>query len=297
MRYGMNLLLWTTDAASDAFAPTLERLAALGFDGVEVPVFDSDPAAYRRLGRRLDDLGLARTAVTVRGAEDDPISPDPAVRALGLERAKRALDCCAELGAGLLVGPLYAALGVFSGRGPSEDEWQRGVASVRAMAEHAAGTGTTLALEPLNRFEIYLLNSAADGARFVREVAHPRCRLMYDTFHANIEEKSPSGAIAACVDTLAHVHISENDRSTPGRGQVNWAETFDALARIGYDGWLTIEAFGLALPALAAATRIWRPMFVDELSLAGDGLAFMRREWSRRVPRAEAAPRQRAAVG
>lgn len=294
MRYGMNLLLWTTDAASDDFAPTLEKLAALGFDGVEVPVFADDPAAYRRLGKRLDDLGLARTAVTVRSAEDNPISLDPAVRALGVERTRRALDCCAALGAELLVGPLYAGLGVFSGRGPTTDEWSWGVSSVRAMAEHAAGTGTTLALEPLNRFEIYLLNSAADGARFVREVGHPRCRLMYDTFHANIEEKSPSGAISTCADTLAHVHISENDRSTPGRGQVNWGESFDALARIGYDGWLTIEAFGLALPALAAATKIWRPMFVDELSLAADGLAFMRREWSRRAPHHETVPRLRA---
>ncbi|NRA37508.1 MAG: sugar phosphate isomerase/epimerase, partial [Planctomycetes bacterium] len=85
--------------------------------------------------------------------------------------------------------------------------------------------------------------------------------------------------------TLGHVHISENDRSTPGKGQVNWQETFDELARIDYDGWLTIEAFGLALPSLAAATRIWRQMFVDELQLAGDGLSFMKAEWSQRVSR------------
>ncbi len=282
MQYGMNLLLWTDDATTEAFAPVLERLAGMGFDGVEVPIFDADVAKFARLGRRLDDLGLARTAVTVRGAGDDPISPDKAVRQAGIDQTRRVLDCCRAAGIPMLVGPLYAALGVFSGRGPTPEEWSRGVESVRIMAEDARERGVTLQLEPLNRFEIYLLNSAADGARFVREVGHDHCRLLYDTFHANIEEKSVSAALSACAREIGHVHISENDRSTPGRGQVNWTETFDALARIGYDGWLTIEAFGQALPSLAAATKIWRPMFVDELQLAADGLAFMRREWARR---------------
>ena len=282
MRYGMNLLLWTDDATRDDFMPTLEALAKLGFDGVEIPVFNPDPAAYFRLGKRLDDLGLARTGVTVRGPDDCPISANAAVRQRGIDATKRALECCQAGGMELLVGPYYAALGRFSGAGPTADEWSRGVESVRAMAEHGATCGVGLALEHLNRFETYLLNSAADCARFVRAVGHPSCGVLYDTFHSHIEEKSISGALHQCATELRHVHISENDRSTPGRGQVNWGETFDTLARLDYDGWLTIEAFGLALPSLAAATRIWRKMFVDELQLAGDGLAFMKREWSRR---------------
>lgn len=285
MRYGMNLLLWTDDATRDEFLPTLEALAKLGFDGVEIPVFNSDPAAYARLGRRLDDLGLARTGVTVRGVDDCPISADAGVRQRGIDATKRAIECCQAGGMELLVGPYYAALGHFSGCGPTADEWSRGVDSVRAMAEHGAVCNVGLALEHLNRFETYLLNSATDCARFVRAVGHPSCGVLYDTFHSHIEEKSISGALHQCAAELRHVHISENDRSTPGRGQVNWGETFDELARIDYDGWLTIEAFGLALPSLAAATRIWRKMFVDELQLAGDGLAFMKREWSRRATR------------
>ena len=282
MRYGMNLLLWTDDATKDEFMPTLERLARLGFDGVEIPVFNPDEKAFARLGKRLDDLGLARTAVTVRSAEDDPISADATVRQKGIDATKRVVDCCRAGGMEQLVGPLYAALGRFSGAGPTADEWQHGVASVRAMAEYAGSCGIGLGLEQLNRFEIYLLNTAADCTRFVRAVDHPACGVLYDTFHSHIEEKSVRGAIRDCAAALRHVHISESDRSTPGRGQVAWDETFDELARIGYDGWLTIEAFGLALPALAAATRIWRPMFVDELQLAGDGLAFMKREWAKR---------------
>jgi D-psicose/D-tagatose/L-ribulose 3-epimerase len=137
-------------------------------------------------------------------------------------------------------------------------------------------------VECLNRFETYLLNTHADSARFAREVNHPNCKVMYDTFHANIEEKNVPQAIRDCADVLCHVHISENDRSTPGAGLVRWAENWDTLKAVNYDGWLMIEAFGLALPELAAATKIWRRMFESEEQLARDGLAFMKREVAKR---------------
>ena len=137
----------------------------------------------------------------------------------------------------------------------------------------------TLVAEYLNRFEIYLLNCCADAARMVKDVNHPNFRMMYDTFHANIEEKTITGALSGCADVMVHVHISENDRSTPGKGGVNWKETYAALKKIQYKGSLTIEAFGLALPELAAATRIWRRMFEHEEQLAKDGLAFMKASW------------------
>jgi D-psicose/D-tagatose/L-ribulose 3-epimerase len=114
--------------------------------------------------------------------------------------------------------------------------------------------------------------------RFVREVDHPNCRMMYDTFHANIEEKNPAQAIKACAEYTIHIHISENDRSTPGQGNVPWDATFKAIKETGYDGWLMIEAFGLALPELAAATKIWRKMYDSEEQLARDGLAFMKKQ-------------------
>src|SRR5207247_9200705 len=142
----------------------------------------------------------------------------------------------------------------------------------------------TLAAEYLNRFEIYLLNCSADAARMVKDVNHANFRMMYDTFHANIEEKDITEALSGCAEVMIHVHISENDRSTPGKGAVNWKETFAALKKIQYRGSLTIEAFGPALPELAAATKIWRRMFDDEEQLAKDGLAFMKRQWETEQP-------------
>ena len=280
MKFGMNLLLWTGEL-SEEMIPVLESLKEMGYDGVELPLFNTD-LDYAAWGGRLKDLGLECTAVTVRGEEDNPISPDAAVRAKGVENTKRALDCCQAVGATALVGPYHSALGVFSGQGPTEDEWKWGVDSMRQVAEHAGPAGVTLGVECLNRFETYLLNTHADSARFAREVDHPNCRMMYDTFHSNIEEKDVAQAIRDCKDVLAHVHISENDRSTPGQGNVRWAENFDALKEVDYDGWMMIEAFGLALPELAAATKIWRRMYQSEEQLARDGLAFMKAEVAKR---------------
>ena len=281
MKFGMNLQLWSGDV-TEAMLPLLETLKVMGFDGVECPVYDLDPDKWARWGRRLDDMGLERTATTARWEQDNPISCDPAVRARGIEATKRSLDCAQALGAPILSGPTHSALGVFSGAGPTPEERQWGLDSMRAVAEHAGRTGVTLAVECLNRFENYLLTCHADAARFVREVDHPNCRLMYDTFHAHIEEKNTPEAIRACADVLVHVHISENDRSTPGRGNVRWAENFDTLHAVGYEGWMMIEAIELALPELAAATKIWRRMYESEEQLARDGLAFMRAEVAKR---------------
>jgi D-psicose/D-tagatose/L-ribulose 3-epimerase len=279
MKFGMNLLLWT-DGVSEAQIPVLEQLKAVGYDGVELPMFDLDPANYRAWGRRLEDLGLERTGVTVRVEADNPISADPRVREAGIANNRRVLECCQAAGVKLLVGPYHSALGVFSGSGPTAEEWKRGIESMRAMAEHAETCGVTLGVEYLNRFECYLLNCAADTLRFVKEVDHPRCRMMYDTFHANIEEKDIGAAIRACASHTVHIHISENDRSTPGQGHVDWKTTFDALKSTSYDGWLMVEAFGLALPRVAAATKIWRRMYQNEEQLARDALKFMKNEWS-----------------
>jgi D-psicose/D-tagatose/L-ribulose 3-epimerase len=280
MKYGMNLLLWTGEL-HDGMLPILEKLKAMGYDGVEIPLFNLD-LDYAAWGKRLDDLGLRRTGVTVRNVEDNPISPDANARAKGVELNKKTLDCCAAAGVETLVGPYHSALGYFTGSGRTNDEWKWGIESMRASAEHAGKVGVMLGVEPLNRFEVYFLNAQADAAEFCRQVNHPNCRMMYDTFHSNIEEKSITKAIRDIKDMVCHIHISENDRSTPGAGNVRWDENFDAIHSIGYDGWLVIEAFGLALPELAAATKIWRRMFDDELKLAEEGLRFMKAQVAKR---------------
>ncbi len=282
MKYGMNLLLWTAGVTEEHF-PLLTSLKGMGYDGVELPMFDFDVNQYKKIGAELQNAGLESTAVTVCTADQNPISSDAAVRAAGLARLKQAIDCCAAAGATQLCGPIHSALGEFSGKGRTEDEWNRAKDILSQAGDYAKANNVTLVVEYLNRFECYFLNCAADAAQFCRELGHSHVKTMYDSFHANIEEKSITQAVKACADQLVHVHISENDRSTPGDGGINWDETFRALKNVKYDGWLMIEAFGLALPELAAATRIWRRMFPSEEYLARNGLKFMKSSWEGRT--------------
>jgi D-psicose/D-tagatose/L-ribulose 3-epimerase len=281
VRFGINVLLWS-DTLCDELLPVVDEIKSLGYDIVELPGFEYDPKKYATWGRHLDDAGLERTVVTVCGPEANPISPDPLVRRKGVDWLRGALDCSKAVGAGLLVGPVHSALGVFSGAGPTADEWKWGADSLRAAADHAADLGVTIALEYLNRFECYFLTCAADAVRFCREVDHPCCRMMYDTFHSHIEEKNIPAAIISARDYLVHVHISENDRSTPGAGNVRWAETFDTLHEIGYDNTMVVEAFGLSLEKLVPTCKIWRRMYRTERQLAADALKFMKEEVDRR---------------
>jgi len=281
MKYGMNLLLWSGDP-DDSLLPVIEKLKEMGYNGVEIPLFNLDVDKWAKYGEKLKSMGLACTAVTVRNEEDNPISADAAIRAKGVEQNKKTLDCCAALNAETLVGPYHSAIGLFSGAGPTTDEWKWGVDSMRQTAEYAGQVNVMLGVEALNRFETYLLNTHADSARFAREVDHSNCKVMYDTFHSNIEEKCIAQAIRDCSDVLTHVHISENDRSTPGSGHVHWDTNFDTLKEVGYDGWMVVEAFGLALPEIAAATKIWRKMYSTELDLAKDSLDFMKQEVAKR---------------
>jgi D-psicose/D-tagatose/L-ribulose 3-epimerase len=275
----MNLFLWTDEVTSD-HAPVFGRLAQLGYGAVEVPVLNTaTDAPYASARQRCEALGLTRSAATALPADCNPASPDRAIRAAALARLRRSIDCAAVLGAGVLIGPLHSALGHFSGMPPTADEWRWSVDTLRAAGEHAAQAGIALSVEPLNRFECYLLNDQRSGARYVREVGLPNVGLLYDTFHAHIEEKDPAAALAEVLPVVNHFHASENDRSTPGAGQVRWAETFATLKRAGWDGVLMVEAFGMALPALAAATRIWRPMFETQDRLAEEAIGFLRRAW------------------
>lgn len=274
----MNLLLWTAFVTKEHF-PILEKIKKTGYDGVEIPLFDGDAEHYKTIKKELDNLGLGCTTVTVVNADTNPISPDAGIRKAALDRIKWALDMTSVMGGDLLAGPYHSALGVFSGQPPTADERKRAVEVLTQAADHAQKVKVKIAIEYLNRFECYFLTNALDAKNLVREINHPYFGTMYDTFHANIEEKNISQAIASMEDTYVHVHISENDRGTPGSGHVHWDETFKALRKAKYDGWLTIEAFGRALPDLAAATKIWRDMFPSPEDVYGNGFKFIKQKW------------------
>jgi D-psicose/D-tagatose/L-ribulose 3-epimerase len=282
MKIGLNLLLWTGHVEQE-HVPILRALKATGFDGVEVPIFDpSDVGHYQWLGGVLDDIGLERTAVALIPDEaHSPISPDANARQGGVEHLTRVIDCCEALGSQALVGPWYQPLGIFSGEGATEAELDRCASVHRQIAPLARAAGLYCALEPLNRFECYMLNTCEQTSSYLDRLGEDGFGILFDTFHANIEEKDTVAAFHAAWSKghVNHVHISENDRGTPGRGQAKIRESIAALKSVGYDGWLTIEAFGKALPELAAATRVWRDFFPNPEDVYTHGYRYIRECW------------------
>ena len=276
MLLGFNLLLWTTHVTEEHF-PLFAEIKKTGYDGVELPIFEGDPEHFRKVGQVAKDNGLRVTAVTVLPDEEtSAISGDPTVRANALKRLIWALDCLSAAGGELLCGPFYQPLGVFSGEPATAEERVNLVDVHGHAAEYARQLDLKLAVEPLNRFECYALNTVADSAEVVRKVAKPNYGLLYDTFHQNIEEKDPVGVILPNLAQINHVHVSENDRGTPGKGHVPWDATFKAFKQGGYQGFYTIEAFGRALPMLAAATRVWRDFFPSREEVYRFGHDFLR---------------------
>lgn len=274
-KLGFNLLVWTA-AVSDEHFPIVDRLKTIGYDGIEICNGHQDPAAYRRLGAHLRNVGMEITCVTVLGADANPVSPDAAVRAKALDGLKWNIDRAVDAGSKLLCGPIHSAFATFSRAEPKEEEYQRSAEVLRAAGDYAQQAGVTLALEALNRFECYLCNTMGQLRRLVELTNHPRVKAMFDTHHANIEEKHQADAIRTIAPHLVHVHLSENDRGTPGSGHIDFADALSTLSRVGYDGWMTIEAFSRADPGFANAINVWRE-FSPAWDIAEGGHAYLRK--------------------
>lgn len=275
MKTSFNLLLWATHITEDQFN-LFKTLKDVGYDGVEVPLFEGDVAHFEKVGKALADQGLGCTTVTVATPDADPRKGDQAA----IDHLKWALDCTKACGGDLLCGPWHQPLGEFTGEGPTAAERDSAATVHRAAADYAQSLGLKMAMEYLNRFECYMFNTMADAAAHVRKVNHPAFGTMYDTFHANIEEKDGPAAIRAAKNELFHFHVSANDRGTPGKDHVDYLSAFKALREIGYDGWMTIEAFGRALPDLAAATKVWRDFFPSKEEVYTDGLKLIKDTWA-----------------
>ncbi len=257
MKIGMNMLLWTNHVTEQHY-PIIDTLKTVGYDGIELYMGDGNISHYANLGRHLKSLNLGVTTVTGLAPEENISSADASIQQAGLNRLKWAIDNAEALGAEIICGPLHSSFAYFTRQPPTPDERKRSAEVLRKASEYAAQAKVTLCPEALNRFECYLYNTMADLKTLVETVDHPNLKAMYDTHHSNIEEKNQAEAIRKIAPVLKHFHISENDRGTPGSGQVQWNDVFTALTEIEYNGWLTIEAFSTVIPEFANAINVWR---------------------------------------
>jgi D-psicose/D-tagatose/L-ribulose 3-epimerase len=275
MKFGANTFIWSDHFGSDQFH-LLPRLKDAGFDGVELPLIEHPVRPDARVRKELERAGLECTFCAVLPPGFNTISEDAAIRARTIAHWKDCIETVAELGGSIMAGPLYAPVGYLPGRRRTGDEWRRMIEAFQQLTPMLDNRGVTLAIEPLNRYETYVLNTVEDAAKLCREIAHTKVGILFDTYHANIEEKSLSAAIGTAGQWLRHVHACENDRGVPGSGHIEWTEVFNGLSRVAYDGWLTIEGFGFSLGALSAAASIWRDLAPTPDSIAIDGLRFLR---------------------
>ncbi len=274
IKVGFNVLAWSA-AITEELKPTIDRLKNIGYNGVEFFVGAPDEAAYKWMGDYTKSLDLEVTAVTVLSKEESPISKDAATRAKALDRIKWSIDRTYDLNATILCGPFHSAHAHFAKRAPADWEFGYSAEVLNAAGEYAAQANITLALEALNRFECYLCNTMDQLSRLIKAADHPNVKAMFDTHHANIEEKNLDKALSTIAPVLVHVHISENDRGTPGDGQVRFDEAFAALAKINYKGWLTIEAFSRNDPDFANSIGVWRE-YSKPWDIAEKGFKFIR---------------------
>ena len=273
MKLGINTLLWTA-GFDETHVGLFPRIKAWGFDGVEVATFTVDGFPARTIARAARDAGLD---ITLCSALTGSLSLIGDNRSAARDFLKRGIETAAEMDTHLFVGPFCAPVGQLLGRRRTTDEWRRAVDGLAGLVPDLESHNVTMAIDPLNRFETYFLNTMADGVDLCKQIGSSRVALLYDTFHANIEEKDPAAAFTASASHIAHVHTCENDRGIPGTGHVDWPGLFAAIERAKYDGWLVIESFGFSIPEIAAAACIWRDLAANAEDIASEGVRFLRR--------------------
>jgi D-psicose/D-tagatose/L-ribulose 3-epimerase len=276
MKYGVNTFIWTAAFDRSHFS-LLPGIKNAGFDGVELPLITPDQVDAAAIRQVLAENDLECNFCSVIPSGLSAISEDAEVRRRTRAHLETCIEVAAEAGSKLIAGPIYSPVGYLPGRRRNSDEWNRAIECYQSLGDVLARNDVTLAIEPLNRFETYFLNTAEDAAALCEAVDQPRVGVLFDTFHANIEEKDVAGACRSLGRHLKHVHTCENDRGTPGTGHVDWKGVFSVLREMKYDGWLTIESFGFALGELSAAASIWRDLAPTPESIAFEGIKFLKK--------------------
>jgi Sugar phosphate isomerases/epimerases len=282
MKFGVSTFLWKSPFTSHSF-DLVHKIKGMGFDIIEVAVEQQELIDWVRLKELIKETGLQATVSGAFGAERDISSEDPRIRAQGLKYITDCIKIAEHLGSPIFGGPVYSAVGktrfITEEQKKRERSWC--VENLVKIGEVAADYGVVVGVEPLNRFETDMINTADQAISLVSEVGSPNVKIQIDTFHCNIEEKNIPDTIRKLgKDLLCHIQANESDRGTPGTGNLDWIGIKEALTEIGYEKAIVIETFGEVSEEIARAASIWRPLANSSDDLAIDGLAFYKRLFS-----------------
>jgi D-psicose/D-tagatose/L-ribulose 3-epimerase len=248
----------------------------LGLDGIEIPLMELDRVDPEAIRERCEAAGAAVVTSTAVDEERDPSSESAEVR----DRARSYLRACVEatatMGAPILTGVTYSALGRRLDRAPVRADMERAAEVLGDVARFAADRGVTVGIEPVNRYETFLVNTAEQARELKRLVNEPNVGVHLDAYHMNIEEEQFGGPVADTVADLIHFHLSESHRGIPGAGTVDWEAIMRALVEGGYGGYVGLESFAEMSDAMRTATCVWRQLAPDSDTLVRQGLAHLK---------------------
>jgi D-psicose/D-tagatose/L-ribulose 3-epimerase len=275
MRYAVHAYAWTSSWSNDDL-DLIDHAASFGLDAFEIPLMELDAVDPQAIRERADAVGVELITSVVCPEDADPSSEDERVREAGLDFLNRCIDATADMGATVFGGVTYSALGRRLDRRPERADMERAADVLRRAARHAAERGVTVGIEPVNRYESFLVNTAAQGRELMELVGEPNVGVHLDAYHMNIEEDDFRSPVELVAGDLVHFHLSESHRGIPGRGTVDWEAIMGALVDTGYEGYVGLESFAEVSDAMRGATCVWRDLAPSSDELVREGLAYLK---------------------
>jgi D-psicose/D-tagatose/L-ribulose 3-epimerase len=276
-KIGVHSLVFAPDWTRESAELAINSAAEIGFDHIEVVIFDPSTTDARMTVSLAKKAGIEITAGMALNPAADLSSENPEIAKKGEAVVADCISVTRDLGASMLGGVTYSALTRYWAP-PTPGSRERVVDAYGRLAERARSAGIRLGIEPVNRYESNFINTLGQAAEVVRTVDPETLFVQMDTYHMNIEENDIAGAIEATGDVLAYAHVGESNRRALGSGTFDFSSYFKALARVGYTGGFTWESFSASLvgPDVTGLLAIWREPWADPREAAADALAFMR---------------------
>ena len=280
-RLGIHSFVWTGGQTQDGLEMAMRKSAEHGYKTIELAYLRPERFDISKLGKLAQSLDLEIGVTMGLPLDKDISSEDPDAVAAGTAMLADAVAAVRDIGGNKLGGILYSAHTKYN-RQPTRKGWDNSVAAMAKTAEVAKAAGISLVMEVVNRFETNLLNTTAQGLKYISEVGSDQVLLHLDTFHMNIEEANPAAAIRLAGDKIGYFHIGESNRGYLGDGVINFDLIFDALLDIGYARDVVFESFSTAVvdEGLSLACAIWRDTWTDNDPLAAHAKQFIELKWA-----------------
>ena len=273
MKFGIHSYAWCSQWSNETL-DLIDRIKNLGLDFIEIPLMCLETFDSKAIKERLNNVGLDACTSTVLLNDTDITSEDTEIRKKGIDYLKACVRATGEIGAKNFSGVIYSQHVKPAIKPPTEKEWQYSADCLREVAKFAQEYDVNIGMEPVNRYETYLVNTCEQAIKLKGMIGEPNVKIHLDTYHMNIEEKSFYSATKMAGSDLMHYHFCENDRGIPGTGLVDWDGIFRALSEINYTGYAAMESFVDCTDNMS--TWVWRRLAKDGDTLVREGIEFIK---------------------